>query len=738
MRFLKWLLILLLSISMPAQAITYPQTPRGKQVDVYHGDKIADPYRWMEQTTNQKVVDWLDQQKKISVKYLDATPVSNAVRQRAKSIRRFERYNLLDSINGQILFSIETPGSVYAHSSGLKTYCLLDIKEPDKAKELFKEDSILPEQKNYSNIVVSPDTQKAVYAVTVSGYEREAYMKGDFSKWFSTTKQRIKNFNTGKEYPEIFSNITPIGWKSDSSGFYYKKFHYAKDGEPVSEDTLYFHLLGTNSKKDKPIFVDKTFNAFHGQKYIQNDCLFYTAYSGRLKSALFCRKLDGSGARVQLLPWTKVPLVGVKKWYLGLGNDRLFFMTDTPSGKSKIVSMKFSESIFKHPQPKPVYTQVVPESTDTLQMAIIAGDHIIAAYLHDGHTELLEYDYHGKRVREIALPGIGTVTALCIDSNRKDFTYQFESFAQAPCIFKQNVDEETAQPIIVPEVHFDPNDIVTNVVRVETPDGAEIPMFLVHKSGTKINSNTPVMLEVYGGFGVNMVPSFETEALVWIEMGGVFARACIRGGAERGEVWHQAASGLKKETSIRDFISCAEWLCKNKITSPSKLGISGCSNGGLLTAGAMMKRPDLFGGVCIDSAVLDMLRFHTLNPQLYVNEYGDVKIQKQYRSLRALSPLHQIRKGTVYPATLITVKDFDNIVSPGHSYKFTAALQHAQKGDNPILIDSIKLKDHGLSAEKDYDDRYLGLERIIFLSRALKFEDHAKQRLDWQSDSFSN
>lgn len=738
MRFLKWILIPLLSISFPAQAITYPQTPRGNRVDVYHGDKIADPYRWMEQTNNKKVVDWLDEQKKISVKYLDAIPVSNTIRQRAKSIRNFERYNLLNSVNGKILFSIETPGSVYAHSSELKTYYLLDINEPDKAKELLKESSILPEQTNYSNVTVSPDTQKAVYAVHISGYKREAYMKGDFSKWFSTYQQRIKNFNTGKEYPEIFSNIKPIGWKHDSSGFYYKKFHYGKDGDTVSEDTLYFHVLGTNSKNDKPIFVDRTFNAFHGQQYIQNDCLFYTVYRDKSESALFCRKLDGRGARVQLLPWTKVPLLGGNKWYLGYGNDRVFFVTDTQSGKSKIVSMKFSESTFKNPPQKPVYTEVVPESTDVLQMAIMAGDHIIAAYLHDAHTNLIEYDLNGKRIREIPLPEVGTVTTLCVDSNRKDFTYQFESFAQAPCIFKQNIDEETAQPILVPEVHFDPKDIVTNVVRVETPDGADIPMFLVHKSGTKINSNTPVMLEGYGGFGVNLVPSFETEALIWIEMGGVFARACIRGGAERGEAWHEAASGLKKETFIRDFISCAEWLFKNKITSPSKLGITGCSNGGLLTAAAMMKRPDLFGGVCIDSAVLDMLRFHTINSQIYLQEYGDVKIQKQYRSLRALSPLHQIRKRTAYPATLITVKEFDDIVSPGHSYKFTAALQHAQKGNNPILIDSIKLKDHGLSAEKDYDDRYLGLERVIFLSRALGFDGDAKKRLDWQRDSFSN
>ena len=643
----------------------YPPARKSDQVDDYHGVKVADPYRWLEDLDSEETRAWVEAENKLSFAYLAAIPARTALKDRLTKLWNYEKYGIPFK-EGNRYF--------YARNSGLQNQSVLyTVTSLDAQPQLVLDPNTLSADGTVAvaGMQVSPNGKLLAYSLSASG--------SDWQEW------KVRDVETGKDLPDDLKWVKFSGasWTRDGKGFFYSRYD-----EPKS-DTLkgtnyfqkvYYHALGTPQSEDVLVYErpDQKDWLFGGTVTDDGNYLIITAFQGTdVKNRVFYKNLKAKDATVAKL------LDEGDAAYTFVGNDgqRFWFQTDLQASRGKIIEIDTNNPDRSN------WKVIVPEAKEALQSTSFVDHKFVLNYLKDAYTQVKIFDTTGKLVNEVAFPGIGSAEGFGGRPTDKETFYSFTGFTTPTTIYRYDMTTGKSTIFRQPKVDFNPADYETKQVFYTSKDGTKVPMFITHKKGLKLDGNNPTYLYGYGGFSISMTPGFSVGNLVWMEMGGVYAQPNLRGGGEYGEDWHQGGMKLKKQNVFDDFIAAAQWLIDNKYTSTPKLAIGGGSNGGLLVGAALTQRPDLFGAALPAVGVMDMLRFQKFTiGWAWVSDYGSSENADEFEALYAYSPLHNIKPGTSYPPTLITTADHDDRVWPGHSFKFAAAMQAAQAGPAPILI----------------------------------------------------
>ena len=687
-------------------ALSYPVTKKVGQVDNYHGTSIADPYRWLEDANSADTQAWVEAQNKVTQAFLGQIPERDTIKQRLTKLWNYERYSVPYKEGGRYFYSrndgLQNQSVLYTMKSlGDEPRMLLD---PNK---LAADGTVA-----LAGTAVSRDGKYLAYGTAASG--------SDWNEW------KVRDIETGKDLDDHlkwvkFSNTS---WTPDGRGFFYSRYDEPKEATKLADvnyfQKLYYHVLGTPQSADVLVYdrPDEKEWGFGGQVSDDGKYLLITASKGTSpKVRVFYKDLSKPGAKV-------VPLIDAfEASYSFIDNDGpvFYFTTDRNAPRSRIVAIdtrKPAEASWK---------QVIAESSATLVGANLVNRQIVAEYLTDAHSTVKVVGRNGKPVRDIKLPGMGSVSGFGGKRNDTETFYSFTGFTNPTTIYRLDMKTGASSMIRQPKVDFDPAAYETRQQFYTSRDGTKVPMFIVSKKGLKLDGSNPTYLYGYGGFNISMTPAFSPANLAWMEMGGVYVMANLRGGGEYGEAWHEAGTKLHKQNVFDDFIGAAEWLIANKVTSPSKLAIGGGSNGGLLVGAAMTQRPDLFGAAIPQVGVLDMLRFHKFTiGWAWTSDYGSSDSADEFKALVKYSPLHNLKPGSCYPATMITTADHDDRVVPAHSFKFAATAQASQApGGAPIIIRIDTKAGHGAGKPTAKQIEEVA-DRWGFLSRALRMNEPAK------------
>ncbi len=645
---------------------TYPVTKKIDQSDDYHGIKVADPYRWLEDLDSAETKSWVDSQNKLTFDYLNEIPVRSQIKQRLTRLWNYERYGVPFKEGDRYFLT---------RNSGLQNQSVLYT-----AKSLNDDPKILLDPNTLSSdgtvalsgADISDDGRLMAYGLSASG--------SDWQEW------KVRDTETNRDLPDTIKWVKFSGasWTRDGKGFFYSRYDEPKEGTTLSGvnyyQKLYLHRIGTPQSEDTLVYdrPDQKDWGFGGTVTEDGRYLIINVSKGTdVKNRIYFKDLKTKDAAVVKL------LDDFDASYNFIGNDGpvFWFYTNLDAPRSKIIQIDTTKPERSN------WKTLVAEAPETLQSVNLVGDMFIASYLKDAYTQVKLYRTNGTFTREISLPGIGTATGFTGKRRDKETFYAFTSFTAPTTIYRYDIQTGQSTVFRQPKVDFRPQDYETKQVFYTSKDKTRVPMFITHKKGLKPDGTNPTYLYGYGGFEISLTPSFSVSNLVWLEMGGVFAVANLRGGGEYGEQWHKAGMKAKKQNVFDDFIGAAEWLIANKYTSTPKLAIGGGSNGGLLVGAAITQRPDLFGAALPAVGVMDMLRFQKFTiGWAWVSDYGSSENPDEFKSLYAYSPLHNLKPGTAYPPTLITTADHDDRVWPGHSFKFAAAMQAAQTGPTPVLI----------------------------------------------------
>jgi prolyl oligopeptidase len=643
----------------------YPPARKSDQVDDYHGVKVADPYRWLEDLDSEETRNWVEAQNKLSCGFLESIPARAGLKERLTKLWNYEKYGIPFK-EGDRYF--------YTRNSGLQTQAVLyTVTSLDAQPQLVLDPNTLSADGTVavSGMQVSPDGKLLAYSLSASG--------SDWQEW------KVRDVATGKDLSDHLKWVKFSGasWTRDSQGFFYSRYDEPK-GDTLKATNyfqkVYYHQIGTPQSDDLLIYErpDQKDWLFGGGVTDDGNYLVITAFQGTdVKTRVFYKDLKSSNAPVVKL------LDDFDAAYYFVGNEggRFWFQTDLQAPRGKIIEIDTA---------RPARTNwkvVVPESKEALQSVGFVNHKFILNYLKDAYTQVKIHETNGKFVREVTFPGIGSAGGFGGRVTDKETFYSFTGFTTPTTIYRYDMVSGKSTVFREPRADFDPSLFETRQVFYTSKDGARVPMFITHKKGLKLDGNNPTYLYGYGGFNVSLSPAFSVGNLVWMELGGVYAQPNLRGGGEYGEEWHQAGMKLKKQNVFDDFIAAAEWLIRNKYTSTPRLAVGGGSNGGLLVGAAITQRPDLFGAALPAVGVMDMLRFQKFTiGWAWVSDYGSSDNADEFKALYAYSPLHNIKAGTAYPATMVITADHDDRVWPGHSFKFAAALQAAQRGSAPILI----------------------------------------------------
>jgi prolyl oligopeptidase len=675
----------------------YPVARKSDQVDDYHGVKVADPYRWLEDLDSEETRKWVDEQNKLTFAYLGEIPARNTIKERLTKLWNFEKYGPPFK-EGNRYF--------YTRNSGLQNQSVLySVNSLDAQPEVLLDPNTLSADGTValSGTAVSDDGKLLAYSLSASG--------SDWQEW------KVRDVATGKDLTDHLKWVKFSGasWTSDGAGFYYSRYDEPKSDSLKATNyfqKLYFHKLGTPQSEDVLVYErpDQKDWMFDGSVSKDGNYLIITVFQGTdVKTRVYYKDLRTKDAPVVKL------LDDFDASYTFVGNEgtRLWFLTDVGAPRGKIIEIDSAQPDRNN------WKILVPESKETLQAVTVVNHKLIANYLKDAYTQVKIFDTAGKFVREVEFPTIGSAEGFGGDPDDRETFYSFTGFTTPATIYRYDIETGKSTVFRQPKVDFNPANFETKQVFYSSKDGTKVPMFITYKKGLKLDGNNPTYLYGYGGFSVSLTPAFSVGVLVWMEMGGVFAQPNLRGGNEYGEDWHQAGMKLKKQNVFDDFIAAAEWLIANKYTSTPKLAISGGSNGGLLVGAALTQRPDLFGAALPAVGVMDMLRFQKFTiGWAWVSDYGSSDNADEFKALYAYSPLHNIKTGTKYPPTLVTTADHDDRVWPGHSFKFAAALQAAQAGSSPVLIRIETKAGHGAGKPtskiiEESADRYAFLVRTL-------------------------
>lgn len=646
----------------PPHPAGYPDARRVEHTDDYFGTTVADPYRWMEDLDSPEVAQWVEAQNALSEPFLTATPGHQAIVDRLTAIWDYERYGMPSREGGLYFFS---------RNDGLQNQSVLYV-----AESLEEEPRVLLDPNTFSEDatvalagnVVSPDGRYLAYATSDGG--------SDWRDW------HVLDIATGQEMEDhiTFTKFTSVSWLPNESGFFYSRHPVGPDGQGdgQAQVELYFHAMGTDQTQDELVYSVEDSESWNPYGTVTEDgrYLVIDIFEGYNANAVYYLDLGvPNGGVVRILDeWDAL--------YTFLGNQGpvFYFHTNKDAPKNRVVALDIR-------QPERL-EEVIPEAEETLEGASLVGGHLVGQYLKDAYSLIRVFDLEGKPIRDVELPGIGSAGGFGGHADDPETFYSFTSYVTPPTIYRYDVATGESEVFRRAQVDFDSGAYETTQVFYTSKDGTRVPMFITHRVGLELDGMNPTLLYGYGGFNSSQTPGFSVTRAVWMEMGGVLAIANLRGGGEYGEEWHMAGTRTRKQNVFDDFIAAAEYLIKAGYTSPEKLAIQGGSNGGLLVGATMTQRPELFGAALPAVGVLDMLRYHTpsLNARQWSSDYGLSENEEEFRALYAYSPYHNVREGTCYPPTLVTTADHDDRVVPWHSFKFGAALQHAQGCDNPILV----------------------------------------------------
>ncbi len=651
------------SVNYQPIPVQYPETRKDTTViDDYFGTKVADPYRWLEDDHAPEVKEWVKRQNEVTFAYLAKIPFRDRVRERLKELWNYAKYSTPIKVANKYYFlkndGLQNQAVLYGQNSLDDAPQL--ILDPNK----FSEDGTVA----MSDFAFSRDGRYLAYQVSEGG-----------SDWNTIL---VKDLQTGRTLPDSvrWVKFSSIAWFRD--GFFYSRYP-----EPAKEDVLkgknqfhqvYFHKVNTPQAEDRLIYADRS----------HPDYNFYcmTTEDEHYLALAVAQSTSGNALYIKDLMKEDADFVPVTESFeadlsvVDNAGDELYILTNADAPNQRLIRVSATA-----PQKK-YWQEVIPEAKDVLKSVVLAGDKIIGHYLHNASSLVKFFDRNGHYQSALSLPGIGTVSALSGKKDDPELFYSFTSFTHPTTIYHMDLAKGKSEVFKKPEINFDPDAYVTKQFFYKSKDGTRVPVFVTHKKGMKLDGKRPTLLYGYGGFNISILPAFSLVRSLIMENDGVYAVANIRGGGEFGQKWHLAGTKANKQNVFDDFIAAAEFLIKSGYTNPDKLGIEGGSNGGLLVGACMTQRPDLFKVAIPRVGVLDMLRYQYFTiGRAWAYDYGLSENKADFAYLYKYSPLHNVRDAK-YPATLIMTGDHDDRVVPAHSFKFAAALQEHQKGDNPILI----------------------------------------------------
>ena len=659
--------------------LNYPESRRVDQVDDYHGHQVADPYRWLEDMDSDETRRWIAAQNEVTEQYLSQAPGRSEILQRVTDLWNFERFGVPFKEGGRYF---------YFRNSGLENQAILYTME-----KLGGEPRVLLDPNTLSS---DGTVALGAYAPSRDGRFLAYSLSAGGSDWQHIL---VREVDSGADLDDRlewvkFSNIS---WRADHEGFFYCRYDEPSGDEFAGENyhqKLYYHRLGTSQAEDRLVYdnPDEKEWGFGGQvtedgRYLiihirkgtePKHCVYFKDFgeSDAVDDRRVVKLLDSFDARYE---------------FVGNEGEEFWFLTDRDAPRARLVGIDL-----RAPDPSG-WREIVPETDATLEVVVAAGDVFVAGFLEHAHSRVELFATDGRLLRELELPGMGSVAAFAGKIGDREAFYAYTDFTSAPTIYRYDLATGKNEVFRSPRIDVAPTRFETKQVFYQSRDRTRVPMFLVHRTGLEPDGNNPTLLYGYGGFNISVTPAFSVRNLAWLEMGGVYAVANIRGGGEYGEDWHQSGIRRNKQNGIDDFVSAAEWLISNRYTNRKRLAIHGGSNGGMLVAACMVQRPDLFAAVVPAVGVMDLLRFDKFTiGWAWRSDYGSPDNPDDFPVLRACSPYHNLREGTEYPATMLTTGDHDDRVVPCHSFKFAAALQAAQAGQNPALIRVAVSAGHGM------------------------------------------
>lgn len=660
-----------------APALAYPTTRRDDTVDDYHGTKVADPYRWLEDADSPETREWITAENAVTFRFLEAIPQREKIRDRLTALWNYPRYGIP---------SREGDWYIFTKNEGLQNQSVVY-----KQRTLDEEPSVLLDPN-----LLSPDGTVALSTKDRDGVVQSFSFDGRYlaygiskagSDWIEI---RVRETESGRDLTDVIQYVkfANAAWTHDHRGFYYARYPKPEGNALTSMNRnhkVYYHRLGTDQSADRLILELPDHPDWGFGPEVTEDgryLILHISQGTDRRNRIYYMDLEKPGE-----PRLDGPIVRLlddfDARYEFVGNDEraFYFKTDLDAPLGRLIAIDT-----QYPSRR-AWSTIIPQSKGVLERISFVHDQFIATYLHDAHSLVRIYTTTGDLLREVELPALGKASGFNGRRSDSETFYSFTSFLYPTTTFRYDLKSGTSTVVQAPQVDFDPSAYETEQVFYASKDGTRVPMFLTHRKGIARDGNNPTLLYGYGGFNVPMTPSFSTSNLIWLEMGGIYAVANLRGGSEYGESWHAAGMLDKKQNVFDDFIAGAEYLIREGYTSPKRLAITGTSNGGLLVGAAMTQRPDLFAAVVPVVGVLDMLRFdkYTIG-WAWTSDYGTASDPNGFQYLSAYSPLHNLRPGTKYPATLILTGDHDDRVVPAHSFKFAAALQAAQEGSAPVLI----------------------------------------------------
>ncbi|MEO6324040.1 MAG: prolyl oligopeptidase family serine peptidase [Thermoanaerobaculia bacterium] len=652
----------------PEATVKYPKPPVTSQIDDYHGVKVADPYRKLEDPDAPETRVWIEGENKVTNAYLDAMPDRKQIRERLTKLWNYERFSAPFQEGGRYF---------YSKNDGLQNQAVLYVME-----KLGGEPRVLLDPNTLSKdgtialagTVVSHDGRHLAYGTSASG--------SDWNEW------RVRDITTGEDTVDHLKwvKFSSAAWTRDDKGFYYSRYDApaGHELEAVNKDQkLYYHRLGTPQSEDTLTYAraDDPELGFGANVSEDGRYLVVFVWKGTdRRNRLYFKDLSAPGSDFVRL------FDAFDASYSFIGNDgpTFYIQTDLDAPRKRVVSVNVSDFV---PGQAPKLTELIPQSDGVINSVGIVADRFVVQLMKDASERVRLYRLDGTFDKEIELPALGSVGGLDGKRADKETFYAFTSFTYPTTTFRYDFTTGKSELFRQPKVDFDPAAYETKLVFYPSKDGTKIPLFLVYKKGLKLDGRNPTYLYGYGGFNIPLTPSFSVSRLAWIERGGVYAQAGLRGGSEYGEDWHRGGMLDKKQNVFDDFAAAAQWLIANKYSTANRIGILGGSNGGLLVGATLNQHPELFGAAVPAVGVMDMLRFHKFTIGWgWTSDYGSADDAEQFKTLYAYSPIHNIKKGTKYPPVLITTADHDDRVVPAHSFKYAATMQAAQGGKAPILI----------------------------------------------------
>ena len=646
--------------------VTYPQIKTVDTVDTYFGIEVKDPYRWLEDDRSEETAEWVKEENKVTFDYLNKIPFRDDLKSRLSDLWNYEKVGAPFKEGDYTYFykndGLQNQYVIYRYKTGEDPSTADVFLDPNT----FKEDGTI----SLDGASFSKDGSQLAYSISEGG-----------SDW---RKVLVMNAETKELVGDTLKDIkfSGMSWKGEE-GFYYSSYDKPKGSElsaKTDQHKVYYHKIGTPQSDDKVIFgaTPQEKHRYIGASVTEdNNYLTISASTSTSGNKLFIKDLTKPNSEfVAILDNTDSD-----SYILENVGSKLYIVTNMNAPNKKIVTVDAAN-------PSPSNWKDFIAETENVLSPSTGGGSIFANYMVDAVSKVMQYDYDGKLIREIELPGVGSAGGFGTKKEEKELYYSFTNYVTPGSIYKYNIESGNSESFITPEIDFNPENFESNQVFYTSKDGTKIPMIITHKKGLKLDGKNPTILYGYGGFNISLTPSFSIANAVWMEQGGVYAVPNLRGGGEYGKKWHDAGTQLKKQNVFDDFIAAAEYLIKENYTSSDYLAIRGGSNGGLLVGATMTQRPDLMKVALPAVGVLDMLRYHTFTAGAgWAYDYGTAEDSKEmFDYLKGYSPLHNVKEGVEYPATLVTTGDHDDRVVPAHSFKFAAELQAKQAGNNPVLI----------------------------------------------------